>query len=89
MSIPEDRKEQAVYHTILADMHRLHAMMLNLQTLDTASTEQALREHFTREQNLSLGKLMEWKQHRPEIYRQAQEDFEGQVRRESDYPGVT
>jgi hypothetical protein len=64
---------------ILAEMHRVRALLLNMQTLDPDGTEQALREHLTREQNLALGKLTEWKQRRPEIYRQANEDFQRQV----------
>jgi hypothetical protein len=80
MAIPEDKKAQAVYHTILAEMHRLHAMLLNLQTLDTVSTEASLRDHFTREQNLSLGKLSEWRTRRPDIYAAASEAFKEQIR---------
>ena len=81
MAIPTDKKEQAIYHTILSDMHRLQGVMLNLQTMDNPDTEAGLREHFTREQNLVLGKLMEWKQRRPAVYREANEDFQHQVRR--------
>lgn len=76
MPIPADNKDQAIYHTILSDLHRLRATLLNLQTLDTVSTEQSLREHFTREQNLILGRLAEWRQRRPQLYQQASEDFE-------------
>ena len=78
--IPETTKDQAIYHTILAEMHRLHSVMLNMRTLDDPDTAAALREHFTRDQNLALAKLMEWKTRRPEIYRQANEDFQHQVR---------
>ena len=82
MAIPTDKKEQAIYHTILSEMHRLQSIMLNLQTVgESPETEQGLREHFGREQNLTLGKLMEWKQRRPQIYEQAHEDFQHQVRR--------
>lgn len=81
MTIPTDKKEQAIYHTILAEMHRMHAVMLNLQTMAGDQTDQALREHFTREQNLTLGKLMEWKQRRAALYQQATDDFQQQVRR--------
>ena len=82
MAIPTDVKEQAIYHTILSEMHRLHGVLLNMQTIQTGETEHALREHFTREQNLSLAKLMEWKQRRPDVYRAANEDFQNQVRRQ-------
>jgi hypothetical protein len=82
MPVPTDKKEQAIYHTILSEMHRLHATLLNLQTLDDPSTAESLRDHFTREQNLSLGKLSEWKKRRQDIYDQAFADFEQQVRRE-------
>ena len=79
MVIPTDKKEQAIYHTILSDMHRLQGVLLNMQTIDLGETEQALREHFSREQNLILGRLMEWKQRRPDVYRQANDDFQNQV----------
>lgn len=75
MTTPTDKKDQAIYHTILAEMHRVQAMLLNLQTLDTPSTAAGLRDHFSREQNLALGKLNEWRGRRPEIYRQASENF--------------
>lgn len=75
MAIPENAKDQAVYHMILAELHRLQAILLNLGVLDDPSTSQGLREHFSREQTLALGKLTEWRSHRPEIYRQANEDF--------------
>jgi hypothetical protein len=81
MTVPTEKKEQAIYHTILSDMHRLHAVMLNIQTLTDPYTEEGLREHFTREQNVLLGKLSEWRGRRADVYRQANEDFQGQVRR--------
>jgi hypothetical protein len=81
VTIPEDRKDQAIYHTILSDMHRMQAMMLNLQTMTDLDTAEALREHFTREQNLTLARLNEWRQRRPELYREAGEDFQHQIRR--------
>ena len=62
-------------------MHRVHSILLNLQTLAADGTEKSLREHFTREQNVTLGRLTEWKQRRPEIYRQANDDFQSQVKR--------
>jgi hypothetical protein len=80
--IPTDGKEQAIYHTILSDLHRLRAMMLNLQTIDDPDTARSLQEHFQREQNLSLARLTEWRQRRPSIYKQASADFENQVRRD-------
>jgi hypothetical protein len=66
---------------ILAEMHRLRAIMLNLGSLQDPSTAEGLREHFTREQTLTLGKLTEWRSHRPEIYRLASEDFSRQSKR--------
>lgn len=81
MTIPTDTKDRAAYHTILSDMHRLHATMLNLQTIGDPHTGEALREHFSREQQLTLAKLTEWRQRRPEIYREASADFEGQILR--------
>jgi len=75
MAIPDDLKDRAVYHLILGEMHRMRGIMLNLQTLDVAETQQALREHYAREQTLALGKLTEWRKHRPEIYREAEESF--------------
>lgn len=80
MTIPTDKKDQAVYHTILAEMHRLHATMLNRQVMAHDQTEAAILEHFGRQQTLALGKLVEWKGRRPEIYAQAAEDFRHQVR---------
>ncbi|MBV9281462.1 MAG: hypothetical protein JOZ41_15385 [Chloroflexi bacterium] len=82
MAVPSDRKQQAIYHAILAEMHRVHALLLNLQTIEDPDTEKALRDYFTREQTLTLGKLTEWKQRRPEVYRQASDDFQNQIRRE-------
>ncbi len=79
MTIPTDKKDQAIYHTIMGEMHRMRGVMLNMQTLDTPDTESALREHFGREQNLVLGRLMEWKQRRHAIYQQAHEDFQRQI----------
>jgi hypothetical protein len=79
MSIPSDKKEQAIYHTILSELHRVQGILLNLQTLDEASTAEGLRDHFTRDRTLALGKVNEWKLRRPDIYRQASEDFQQQV----------
>jgi hypothetical protein len=81
MTIPDSLRDQAVYHTILAEMHRLRGIMLNLSTLQDPTTAEALREHFTREQTLTLGKLTEWRSHCPEIYRLASEDFVHQAKR--------
>lgn len=80
MTTHDDKKEQAIFHLMLAEMHRLHALMLNLQTLDEPHTEAALREHFTREQNLALGKLIEWRNRRPDLYRRATEEFQSRLR---------
>jgi hypothetical protein len=82
MAAPVHKKEQAIYHLILAEMHRVRALLLNMQTIEIDGTEQALREYFGREQNMALGKITEWKQRRPEIYRQANEDFQQQIRGE-------
>jgi hypothetical protein len=79
MPIPTGRKDQAIYHTILADMHRLRATALNLATIESGDMEQSLREHFTRDQTVLLGKLSEWRIHRPEIFREAEEDFKHQT----------
>lgn len=79
MPPPEDKKERAIYHTVLAEMHRMQGILLNMQTLDDAQTAAALRDHFGREQNLVLAKLNEWRQRRPDIYRQAQDDFRHQA----------
>ena len=83
MSIPTDKKEQAIYHTILSELHRVQGILLNLQTLDEASTAEGLRDHFTRDQTLTLGKVNEWKLRRPDIYRLASDDFQQQVLRRS------
>jgi hypothetical protein len=83
MTIPSDKKDQAIYHTILSELHRVHSILLNLQTLDEASTAEGLRDHFIRDRTLALGKVNEWKLRRPEIYRQANEDFQQQVLRNS------
>ena len=72
----DDKKEAAVYHSILSDMHRLRSLLFNLQTVDLGSTEEAVRAHLSREQSIVLGKLTEWRHHRPQIYRQAEEDFQ-------------
>lgn len=82
MTVPGDKKDQAVYHMILSEMHRLQGLMLNLQTIGPPETAKGLQDHFTRDQNLTLGKLMEWKQRRPEIYQQAGDDFAQQKRQE-------
>jgi hypothetical protein len=81
MTIPSDKKDQAIYHTILSELHRVQGILLNLQTLDEASTAEGLRDHFARDQTLALGRVNEWKLRRPEIYRQASEDFQRQVLR--------
>lgn len=81
MAILTDTKERAIYHTILSDLHRMQATLLNMQILDDPSTAAALREHFAREQSITLGKLTEWRQRRPDVYRRAQEDFQRQVPR--------
>jgi hypothetical protein len=72
----DEKKDSAVYHSILAEMHRLRALLLNMQTIDLGATEEGIRAHLTREQGLVLGKLTEWRQHRPLIYRRAEEDFQ-------------
>ena len=82
MTIPADKKDRAIYHLILSEMHRLQGIMLNMQTIDAPDTAEALREHFTREQNVALGKLTEWRNRRPEIYREASEDFKSQAQTE-------
>jgi hypothetical protein len=76
MTSADEKKDSAVYHSILAEMHRLRALLLNMQTIDLGSTEEGVRAHLTREQGLVLGKLTEWRGHRPLIYRQAEEDFQ-------------
>lgn len=79
MARPRSTKDRTIYHTILSDLHRMQATLLNMQVLDEPTTAAALREHFTRQQSITLGKLTEWRQRRPEIYRQAQEDFQQQI----------
>lgn len=79
MSIPEDKKEAAIYHTILSEMHRVQAQLLNLQTLTDPSTAESLRQHFMREQSVTLGRLSEWRQRRPNLYRRAEADFKAQM----------
>lgn len=81
MVIPADKKDQAIYHTILADMHRLHAITLNMQTIDSPEMAAGLREYFTRDQSLTLGRLTEWRNRRQDVYREASEDFAHQIRR--------
>jgi hypothetical protein len=76
MTVADEKKNEAVYHSILAEMHRLRALLLNMQTIDLDSTEEGVRAHLSREQTLVLGKLTEWRQHRPQIYRKAEEDFQ-------------
>jgi len=76
MTPPTDTKDRAIYHQILSDMHRLQSLMLTLKSLDHDSTEEGLRAHFSREQNVILGKLSEWRGRRPHIYQQAGDDFE-------------
>lgn len=79
MDVPEGVKERAIYHTILSDLHRLQATMLNLQSADSADTAEALREHFGRERSLILSRLAEWRQRRPDIYESASQDFARQT----------
>lgn len=81
MTVPIDKKEQAIYHTILAEMHRVQGLLLNMQTLQPDGSEAGLLDHFSREQTLALGKLTEWRGRRPEIYRAANEDFQTQIRK--------
>lgn len=76
MTSVDETKDSAVYHSILAEMHRLRALLLNMQTIDLGTTEEGVRAHLTREQGLVLGKLTEWRQHRPLIYRRAEDDFQ-------------
>jgi hypothetical protein len=76
ISPAENKKDAAVYHSIMAEMHRLRSLLLNLQTIDLGSTEEAVRSHLSREQSIVLGKLTEWRQHRPHIYREAETDFQ-------------
>ncbi len=76
MTSTDEKKNEAVYHAILAEMHRLRALLLNMQTVDLDSAEEGVRAHLRREQTIVLGKLTEWKQHRPQIYRKAEEEFQ-------------
>lgn len=76
MTASDEKKNAAVYHSILAEMHRLRALLLNMQTIDLGSTEEGVRAYLMREQTVVLGKLTEWKQHRPQIYRKAEEEFQ-------------
>jgi hypothetical protein len=80
MPVPADTKDAAIYHTILSNMHRLRATMLNLQAIEHGETEAALRDHFGREQTVLLGKLREWRQHRSALFKQAEADFAEQAR---------
>lgn len=70
-----ETRERAIYHTILGEMHRLRATLLNLQAIDAPDTAESLREYFGREKSVTTGKLAEWRQRRPELYRQASEAF--------------
>jgi len=79
MTVPIDKKDQAIYHTILADMHRLHALMLNMQTIESPEMAAGLREYFSRDQSLTLGRLSEWRGRRPEVYREASDAFANQI----------
>ena len=79
MPLPATAKDRAIYHTILSDMHRLRATILNLQTIETGETEESLRDHFGREQRILTAKLSEWRTHRPAIFRDVEADFDGQV----------
>lgn len=76
MKAADEKKNEAVYHSILAEMHRLRALLINMQTIDLDSAEEGVRAHLRREQTIVLGKLTEWRQHRPQIYRKAEEDFQ-------------
>lgn len=88
MTLPSTTKDRAIYHTILSDLHRMQATLLNMQDLNEPSTVAALKEHFARQQSVTLGALTEWRQRRPDIYRQAQEDFQHQVVPSEEDPGV-
>jgi hypothetical protein len=79
MAIPSEKQDRAIYHAILAEMHRLQSVLLSLQTHDDPDTVAAMREHFGLQQSVTLGKLSEWRQRRPDIYREAEADFKGQV----------
>lgn len=75
MPTPTDPKDQAIYHTILSDMHRLRAAMLNTQVINDRDTEKSLSEHFGRDKSLVLARLSEWRGRRADIYGEAQMDF--------------
>lgn len=79
MPPPAGKKDAAAYHTILSDLHRLHALMLNMQTIDDPFSEKSLREHFSREHTVITGRLNEWKLRRRPIYDQAYTDFQQQL----------
>jgi hypothetical protein len=81
MPIPAGRKDRAIYHIILADMHRLRGVMLNLEEVEGAESEGHMREHFGRELSILLGKLAEWRQHRSALYAEAEKDFQSQTGR--------
>ncbi len=81
MPVPEDRKDAAAYHTIMAEMHRLQAVMISLASVVEDERAEALREHFGREQRLTMGKLTEWRGRRPQIYAEASRDFAGLMER--------
>ncbi|HZU13205.1 MAG TPA: hypothetical protein VFB58_10240 [Chloroflexota bacterium] len=78
----EERRDQAAYHAILSDLHRVQSAILSLQTLDSPHTAESLRDYFTRERSIALGRLREWEQRRPDVYRLAGEAF----RREGRFP---
>lgn len=84
MAIPSEKKERAIYHMILSEMHRLQGLMLNMQTVEVPEAEEALQEHYSRQQNLALGKLTEWRRRRPEVFREAEGDFRAQVQSEEE-----
>jgi hypothetical protein len=79
MPAPADPKEGAIYHTILSDLHRMQATLLNLRAIETNDAAPALREHFGREQTTVLARLNEWRQRRGDIYQRASADFAQQV----------
>lgn len=83
MTIPTDKKEGAIYHTILAEMHRIQAQLLNMQTITDPDTAESLRQHFARDQSLSVARLAEWRQRRPDVFRQAEADFASFMRTET------
>lgn len=78
MALPEDKKDRSIYHTILAEMHRLQSILLGLQAADDPNTASAMQEHFGLQRSITLGRLTEWRQRRPEIYREAEADFKVQ-----------